>query len=151
MNFITLMLRVPMAQASVTLNFTVLEAEYDIKPDDDDNFYLGGTAGKTFTSSGTFSSFRGVSVDGTRLNASQYSAHAGSTVVTLLPANLNTLSTGSHTLSLLFSDGHANTVFNILASPEVPQTRDSQPIVLFIILGLVALGAIVLILRLRRR
>ncbi len=139
------------AQVSVTLNFTVLEVEYDIKPDDDDNFYLGGTAGKTFTSNGTFSSFRGVSVDGTPLAASQYNAQAGSTVVTLLPAYLNTLSAGSHTLSLLFSDGHANTVFNILASPDVPQTGDSQPIVLYIILGLVALGAIILILRLRRR
>ena len=59
--------------------------------------------------SSCFSHFTGVQIDGKDLAAGDYEAKAGSTVVTLKAATLEKLSTGRHTITLVFDDGSVNT------------------------------------------
>ena len=68
-----------------------------------------------------FVHFKGVQVDGKDLiKDTDYTAKAGSTVVTLKPAYLEKLSNGEHTLTVLFDDGKAETKFTI-------QKADAKP------------------------
>lgn len=62
---------------------------------------------------GEFSKFIGVKVDGTLIDESNYTAASGSTIVTLKADYLNTLSEGSHTFEMLWSDGTASTNFTV--------------------------------------
>ena len=56
-----------------------------------------------------FSHFTGVQIDGKDLAAGDYEAKAGSTVVTLKAATLEKLSTGKHSVTVVFDDGSAKT------------------------------------------
>ncbi|MCQ2504895.1 MAG: hypothetical protein MJ103_06655, partial [Saccharofermentans sp.] len=57
----------------------------------------------------TFSHFTGVSVDGQLIDPSNYTAVSGSVIVTLNASYLNTLATGTHTISIHFNDGDSVT------------------------------------------
>ena len=59
--------------------------------------------------SSCFSHFTGVQIDGKDLAAGDYEAKAGSTVVTLKAVTLEKLSSGRHTITLVFDDGSVNT------------------------------------------
>lgn len=64
----------------------------------------------------TFSHFTGIQVDGKDVAASNYTAEAGSVIVKLKSAYLETLSVGEHTLTALFDDGNnASAKFTIAA------------------------------------
>ena len=64
-----------------------------------------------------FSHFTGVRIDGqTLVNGTDYTAAAGSTVITLKSAKLQTLSTGVHTVRIDFDDGYAVTDLTVKAS-----------------------------------
>ncbi len=82
----------------------------------------GGTDGLSFTSNAAFADFIKVQVDGKDINASSYTVKEGSTIVTLNAAYLETLSVGSHTLSIVSASGTAKTEFTITAI----QTEDNQ-------------------------
>ncbi len=56
-----------------------------------------------------------VLIDGAEIATSSYDDKAGSLVIDLKPAYLETLSTGKHTISVTFSDGSASGTFNIKA------------------------------------
>ena len=64
----------------------------------------------------TFDLFRSVSVDGTVLDPSCYTAGRGSVVIHLKPEYLETLSLGTHTLLISFTDGYALTTFTVKAA-----------------------------------
>ncbi len=68
--------------------------------------------------SGDFSKFAGVKVDNSLLDKECYEAAAGSTVITLKAAYLNTLAIGKHTFEILWTDGSAKTVFTICKAEE---------------------------------
>ena len=90
-----------------------------------------------------FSHFSGVRIDGTTLAAGDYEAKSGSTVITLKAATLQKLSTGSHTVTINFDDGKAETKLTVKAAPkptDVPKTGDSANFPLW--LGLILLGLI---------
>lgn len=70
----------------------------------------------TFRANGDFSKFTGVKVDGTLIDASNYTAVSGSTVVTLKADYLKTLSVGTHTLTIVYNDGECSTNFEIKTS-----------------------------------
>ena len=57
----------------------------------------------------------GVKVDGTLVDAKNYTVKEGSTIVTLKADYLNTLSVGTHTFEILWTDGSASTTFTIKA------------------------------------
>lgn len=61
-----------------------------------------------------FGHFTGVEIDGKAVT--EYTAASGSTVVTLKPTALNKLSTGKHTITILFDDGKVQTTVKILAA-----------------------------------
>ena len=90
-----------------------------------------------------FSHFTGAAIDGLALPAGDYSATAGSTVLTLKAAMLQKLSVGAHTLTLLFDDGTVSTRLTVNAAPSSssPRTGDDSPIALWAALtALSALG-----------
>lgn len=123
--------------------------------------FLEGTNGKwtqnsseplTFRADGDFSKFTGVKVDDTLIDAKNYTAVSGSTIVTLKADYLKTLSVGTHTLTVVFNDGICSTNFEIEAaqivtpaSPEpekAPKTGDeSNPALWFTLLCVVCAGA----------
>lgn len=78
--------------------------------------YSGGIYGLTFRSSASFSSFRGVKVDGVTLDASCYTAEEGSILVYLKAAYLKTLKEGTHTLTILSTEGDTTMQFTIGAA-----------------------------------
>ena len=97
-----------------------------------------------FRANGDFSKFTGVKVDGTLIDAKNYTAVSGSTVVTLKADYLKTLSVGTHKLTVAYTDGECSTNFEIKASqtengggsePEkVPQTGDNSNMLLWVAL-----------------
>ena len=72
----------------------------------------------------TFVHFKSASLDGAELvEGSQYTKAEGSVIVTLLPAHLNTLAAGEHTLTTTFDDGSAEAKF-IVAEAATPVTTE---------------------------
>lgn len=60
-----------------------------------------------------FNKFIGVMVDNKLVDAKNYTAKSGSTIVTLNGDYLKTLSVGSHKMTTVFTDGESTTVFNV--------------------------------------
>lgn len=120
---------------SETFEITVTEVpDYKIIKGANGKWTSSGNSGLAFTANGEFPLFSGVKVDGTLLSSSDYTAVSGSTVVTLKPSYLSTLSVGTHNLSVLFNDGEAVTQFVVQATVDVPETSDSSNILLWLIL-----------------
>ena len=67
---------------------------------------------------GAFAKFRSVKVDGNLVDPSNYTVTEGSTIITLKADYLKTLSEGSHTFELVWTDGSASTNFTIAAKPD---------------------------------
>ena len=115
---------------TVRAAFTIKEApkapEYTITKGDNAKWTLKSNKSLSFTASGDFEKFVGVSVDGVRISDSHYSAKKGSTVITLKSAYLNTLKAGKHTIAIHFTDGTTEGSFTILdASDDNPNTGDN--------------------------
>ena len=101
----------------------------------------------TFRANGDFSKFTGVKVDGTLIDAKNYTAVSGSTVVTLKAEYLQTLSVGTHKLTIVYTDGECSTNFEVKAASELtkptegdksyttsPQTGDNSRMLLWVAL-----------------
>ena len=67
---------------------------------------------------GDFEKFQSVKVDGVVVDAKNYTVAKGSTIITFKGDYLKTLSTGSHTFELVWTDGSAATNFTIAAKPD---------------------------------
>ena len=79
---------------------------------------------------GEFANFDHVRVDGVRVDEMHYDAREGSTIITLKPSFLSTLSDGVHSLTFAYKDGgEANTNFTVAAKPAVyvPGDVDATP------------------------
>ena len=115
---------------TVRVKFTIKEApktpEYTVTKGSGAKWTLKSTKTLSFTASGDFDKFVGVSVDGKRISESQYTAKKGSTVITLKSSYLNTLKKGEHTITIHFDDGKAEGSFTVLeaSSGENPNTGD---------------------------
>jgi hypothetical protein len=110
-----------------------------------------GKDGLSFTSNAEFDDFLKVQVDGKDLASSNYTVKEGSTIITLNPTYLKTLSVGKHTLAIVSANGTASTEFMIEVATEtddetnppqagetaVPQTGDNSNMVLWSALLLV--------------
>lgn len=124
------------------------DTTYQIIGGANSSWTAGSSEGLTIRGNGEFSKFTGVKVDGKLLDQSNYTAKEGSTIITLKDSYLNTLSAGTHTVEILWTDGSASTAFTINANTsykkdDVPKTGDSTPIAwLFILAGLSGTGLI---------
>ena len=76
----------------------------------------GSEDGLSFTSNAAFADFQKVQVDGNDVDSSNYTVKEGSTVVTLKPSYLETLSVGKHMLAIVSDTGTAETEFTVLAA-----------------------------------
>ena len=104
--------------------------EYEILDGANSSWTQNSDGSLSIRGSGAFSDFVGVKVDGTLIDAENYTVKEGSTIVTLKAGYLNTLTVGSHTLEIVWTDGSASTIFTIEA--ESPQTGDNSMMALWI-------------------
>ena len=87
--------------------------------------YSGGIYGLTFRSTASFSSFLGVQVDGVTIDPSCYIAEEGSIEIYLKAVYLRTLKAGTHTITILSSEGDTTMEFTIGGIASSPKTSDA--------------------------
>ena len=86
-----------------------------------------GTSGVTIKTDGDYNEFTGVWVDGQEIGRDQYTAEAGSTVITLKPAYIETLTAGSHVITIRFVNGEAETGLTVKEKTTEPDTEEPGP------------------------
>ena len=118
-------------ELTVVYKFTKTEAEDDNKQplykfiDGLNGSWTQNSDGTlTFRANGDFSKFTGVKIDGTLIDAKNYTAVSGSTVITLKNDYLNTLSVSTHKLTVVYNDGECSTNFEVKATSE--QTKPTE-------------------------
>ena len=89
--------------------------DYEILDGANSNWEQNSDGSLSIRGSGAFSKFVGVKVEGTLVDAKNYTVKEGSTIITLKASYLNTLSEGTHTVEILWTDGSARTTFTIKA------------------------------------
>ena len=83
----------------------------------------------TIRGNGDFSKFVGVKIDGNTIDAKNYTAKEGSTIITLTTDYLKTLSIGTHTSEIVWTDGSASTNFTVSkndSGSETPKDDDKN-------------------------
>lgn len=80
---------------------------YKLTLGDGSTWIKGSTAGLSFSANGDIKQFN-LMVDGNIVPKTSYTVPAGSTVVTLNPAYLNTLYLGWHSVQFVYTDGSSN-------------------------------------------
>lgn len=117
------------ATALKTLTLTGAETpetpEYRITAGANGVWTMGSEDGLTFRANGALDKFAGIQVDGKTLDSDAYTADSGSTVVTLEPTYLETLTEGKHHLTVLYTDGQCGTSFTVQAAEDDP-TEDAN-------------------------
>ena len=147
--------------------------DYDILDGANSSWTQNSDGGLSIRGSGAFSKFVGVKVDGTLVDAKNYTVKEGSTIVTLKADYLNTLSVGTHTFEILWTDGSASTTFTSKADSsdngnnnqndnnnsnrddsdkkeEAPKTGDDTPSVWLFILTIISGTGLILTVKKRR-
>ncbi|MBQ9721444.1 MAG: InlB B-repeat-containing protein [Oscillospiraceae bacterium] len=85
------------------------------------------TAKLTTEPDDSFAHFIGVQLDGTTLvRDTDYTAREGSTIVTLVPATLQKLSVGAHTVTILYDNGRVDARLTVLQPSSSPKTGDES-------------------------
>ena len=124
--------------------------------------WTAGDADLYFRANGNYSKFIGVKVDGAMIDEENYTSASGSTVVNLKAAYLSTLSAGTHTLTMVYSDGEVSTDFTVqkasaTATPDTasstatPKTGDDSSLALWLSLVFVSLTGIAVTMALGKR
>ena len=126
--------------------------DYEILDGANSNWEQNSNGSLSIRGSGALSKFVGVKVDGTLVDAKNYTVKEGSTIVTLKADYLNTLSVGTHTFEILWTDGSANTTFTSKAntSDNIPKTGDNTPIVWLFILSILSGTGLIITVKKRR-
>lgn len=109
------------------------------------SFESGTKTELTFRSDASFADFISVTVDGKELEKTDYDLKEGSIIVTLKQEYLNTLSVGTHTLSINSASGSAATEFTVTAHSGKKDTGDTAPYVLMASAALASLGAVAVV------
>ena len=111
-------------------NIPATPIEYEILDGANSSWTQNSDGSLSIRGSGAFSEFVGVKVDGKSVDKKYYTVKEGSTIVTLKAGYLNTLTVGSHTLEMIWTDGSASTTFSVNA--KSPQTGDNSMMALWI-------------------
>lgn len=136
--------------------------DYRITEGDKDTWTKESSEGLTFTANGANSKFTGIEIDGVAVDAENYTVENGG-VITLEPDYLNTLASGEHTITVLYTDGETTGAFTIAEKPAdtttstqpadtttSPQMGDDFHIVFWFMLMLISGGAM-MILKVKRK
>ena len=111
----------------------------------------------TIRGNGEFSKFESVKVDGSIIDAKNYTAKEGSTIIILKADYLKTLSVGTHSFEIVWADGSAVTNFKISKNtddsqqPTPPQTGDNSRPMLWVTLLAASLAGLLALLGVRRK
>lgn len=132
--------------------------DYDILDGANSSWTQNSDRSLSIRGSGAFSKFVGVKVDGSLVDAKNYTVKEGSTIVTLKADYLNTLSVGTHTFEILWTDGSASTTFTIKADTsddgdkkdDVPKTGDNTPVAWLFILSILSGTGLIITAKKRR-
>ena len=118
---------------------------YDIIKGDGGKWTKDSSSGLSFTANGPFSKFIGIEVDGKEVDGKYYDVKAGSTIITLKQSFLKLLSTGEHTVTVLYTDGETSGTFKILAASSTPATGDDSNIMLYSTMLTISFSALVIL------
>ena len=109
------------------MTLVVAGSEYTVTKGANSEWTQGGDKGIDLSGSGK-GSFT-VKVDGAAVPAGKYTASSDGSTITLKPEYLDTLAAGSHTVTLVYTDGSAKAKFTIKAKDKtVAPTVSSQPL-----------------------
>ena len=142
-----------------SVNVIIAEAEYQVTVGADEKLTQGTFSDYTIKSDGPYNEFVELKIDGKSVDNTNYTVKSGSTIITLKKAYLETLSVGKHEVGMIWKNGVAKTTFTIVAATDNPATDNpatgdnSNVILLFLLLGVSALGAItvIMIMAIRKR
>ena len=112
------------AKAAVEIPVGGIETSYAITEGTGSSYALQSGSSLTVRGNGDFSKFTGIKVDGVQIGAENYEAKSGSTIVTLKSSYLDTLTAGTHSLEILWTDGSASTAFAIQQSESQKPDND---------------------------
>ena len=134
--------------------------DYKITEGDKSKWSIGDPKGLVFVGTGycaaldsytegAYGKFLGIRVDGRTVDPENYSAHSGSTIVSLKPDYLETLEVGKHTLCMVYTDGETGEVTFRISQPAKAASQDTGlglvGILFWTALGLACLVGIALI------
>ena len=111
--------------AEVTLTVSEKSDPYKIINGADSSWTQNTEGDLVIRGNGAFSKFQDVKVDGKVIDAKNYTVKEGSTVVTLKADYLKTLSAGSHSFEIVWTDGSAGTHFTV-ALNNTPNDNDGE-------------------------
>ena len=101
-----------------------VKTPYAITEGTGSSYALQSGSSLTVRGNGDFSKFTGIKVDGVQIGAENYEAKSGSTIVTLKSSYLDTLTAGTHSLEILWTDGSASAAFTIQQSEDQKPDND---------------------------
>ena len=102
------------AAGSVTTDTVVLTVQYQIIEGANGSWNQNTDGGSLrIRGNGEFSKFQNVKVDGNIIDSKNYTVREGSTIIELYADYLKTLSEGSHTFEIVWTDGAAGTGFTV--------------------------------------
>lgn len=115
----------PAGAVSVKANYEAIPTPVSYKILDGANSDWRQNTEETITirGNGDFSKFVGVKIDGNTIDAKNYTAKEGSTIITLTTDYLKTLSIGTHKFEIVWTDGSASTNFTVSKNNSGSETR----------------------------
>lgn len=102
---------------TISANFGPI-SEYSVIEGAGSTWAENTTESITMRADGEFDKFQSVQVDDVTVDPAYYTAEQGSTIITLKPEFLQTLTAGTHTLTILFTDGTASADFIVKEAQE---------------------------------
>ena len=141
----------------ITIKVNAVQASYKIISGADSEWKQNTDGNITIKGNGEFSKFESVKVDGSIIDAKNYTAKEGSTIIILKADYLKTLSVGTHSFEIVWTDGSAVTNFKVSKNtddsqqPTPPQTGDNSRPMLWVTLLAASLAGLLALLGVRRK
>ena len=141
----------------ITIKVNAVQASYKIISGADSEWKQNTDGNITIRGNGEFSKFESVKVDGSIIDAKNYTAKEGSTIIILKADYLKTLSVGTHSFEIVWADGSAVTNFKVSKNtddsqqPTPPQTGDNSRPMLWVTLLAASLAGLLALLVVRRK
>ena len=141
----------------ITIKVNAVQASYKIISGADSEWKQNTDGNITIRGNGEFSKFESVKVDGSIIDAKNYTAKEGSTIIILKADYLKTLSVGTHSFEIVWTDGSAVSNFKVSKNtddsqqPTPPQTGDNSRPMLWVTLLAASLAGLLALLVVRRK
>lgn len=114
--------------ATLTVTEKVTTVDYEILDGANSSWTQNTDGNIVIRGNGEIAKFVSVKVDGKVVDADNYTVTEGSTIITLKPDYLKTLSKGSHTFEIVWTDGSAGTSFVVAENnPSVTEPSETEP------------------------